>query len=157
VSFSNCCCANTLCSWHAASNKLIFWSPLTNRFSNRVPGPNWHPEICNSKASAFIARLISFNKLLNDIRYNSLSKAPDYWYVFDDSNKLFRHWRYRRTTESARICSDNVSHNRSMQFQTLATVFDIPVLLRLKCAVWSFDITRNILITDRFHSTQLYK
>jgi len=137
VSFSNCCCANTLCSWHAASNKLIFWSPLTNRFSNCVPGPqNWHPEICNSKASAFIARLISFNKLLNDIRYNSLSKAPDYWYVFDDSNKLFRHWRYRRTTESARICSDNMSHNRSMQFSNSRNSFRYSSSFKVKvCSV----------------------
>jgi len=65
------------CSWHAASNELIPWSPL----ENRVPWPqNWY--LCSSKGNAFVAR---FNKPLDDICCNSLSKAPDRRYTFDDS------------------------------------------------------------------------
>ena len=120
------------CSRHAASNELIPWSPLASRFSNRVSGPqNWYLGICSSKGTMFITR---FNKPLDDIRCNSSSKAPERRYAFDLVN-CNASGTDGRTSESAHICSSNLSHNRSMQFSNFrSSIFGISVLLRLNCA-----------------------
>jgi len=94
------------------SIQLISWSPLANRFSKRVPGPqNWYSGTCSSNESVFIAW---FNKPL-DIRCNSLSKTPDR-YALIRQIIMLQVSTDRCTSESARICSDNLSYNRSMQF-----------------------------------------
>jgi len=82
---------------------------------------------------------LSHNKPHGDIRRNSLSKAPDRQYAFDDSVNCNASGTVKMISLYlwiCRICSGNLSHNRSMQFSTLATVqfsVCIPVLLRLNC------------------------
>jgi len=134
-------------------NSLIISS---NRFSNsRVPGAqNWYPRIYSSKESAFIAR---FNKSLDDIRCNSLLKALDRQYAFDDSvnynalgidnivvspNLLV----YVQVTSVLQHKPMQFSNSRSSTIFGMYSSFSEVELCRLS------DTIRNILITDRFSS-----
>ncbi|KYQ47698.1 hypothetical protein ALC60_13275 [Trachymyrmex zeteki] len=147
------------CSRYAVSNGLIPRSPLVNRFSKRVPGPqNWYPGICSSKGNAFIAR---FNKPLDDIRHNSLSEAPVRRYAFDDSANCSA-----ASTESIVVppnrlilCSGSLSHNTSIKFSNSRSsiIFGIYSNFFYVKLCRSSDMMRNILITERFHSTHPYK
>jgi len=77
------CYANKICRARDMLRPmdLIPRSLLANHFSKCVPrSQNWWLRICNSKGRTFIAW---FNKL--DIRYNSLSMAPDHQYALDDT------------------------------------------------------------------------
>ena len=157
VSFSEIIAANML-SWlrHAASNELIPRSPLANRFSNHVPGPqNWYPEICNSIDSVFIAR---FNKSLDGICCNSLPKAP---------KAVNTHLMNRQIVIQALTVPPNLlvyvlviyllwdlcnfSNSRS------STIFEMHSGSFEGKLCRSSDMTRNILITEWFHFMQFYK
>jgi len=73
---------------------------------------------------------------------------------------MHRRYRYRTIFESARIYSDNLSHNGSMQFSNFcsSTIFDMYFSsFEVNDLCRSSNMTRNILIADRFRSTQLYK
>jgi len=140
-----------LCRACDMSNGLIPRSPLANRFSKYVSGPqNWYLGICNSKERAFIAR---FNIL--DIHCNSLSMAPDHQYAFDDTIN-YSVLDTGNIGELALICSDNLSHNWSMQLRNSRnkTIFG----MYFNCSVVKLctslsDMMRNILITEQFRPT----
>jgi len=137
------------CSRHAASNKLIPWSSLENRFSG---SQNWYLGIC-SKGSA--RHLTSLSMIFAAILYRR--RRMHRQYAFDDSVNC-----NVSDTDSIVvppyllvyvlvICpTTDLCNVRTIQFSVCVRV----LLLRLNCADYP---TRNILITDWFHSTRLYK
>jgi len=144
------------CSRHAAFNGLMSRSPLANRFSKYVPGPqNWYPEICNSIRNAFIAwfkkphpfvvvDICLWQFLINGVGQYAIDGRVNYNVLSTDD-----------VAESVFICSGNLSQliyvilkcKHCSSFRCQLKWLCIPFQFIIKSISWSSSIIDNISLS----------